>query len=221
MTLKNGEKFFIKRCALAAIATGETASSLLELRDKLATVDEGCIYYHFWGGRMNPQFAHTQHHNDFASWVSHRLHDNILAERLTVIDPTEFSSLEALRQEVIETIERRLDDYEIVLWTNKENRFSFVRSTIIIFESNDSIQTPEELPKFIETVSPSSVFYHFIDARSRTAEKIDDFSGWLKMFGDQYFPLIEQIQAVDPYFLSLCEVRDRLSQITTQYFERK
>ena len=112
--------FFVKNCSLAAIATGEQANSLLELRDKIATVDEGSIYYHFWGGRMNPKFVQIQYHNDFASWVYYRLHDHILAERLSIIDPTEFENLEALRQEVLETIETRLDDYEIILWTKKK-----------------------------------------------------------------------------------------------------
>jgi hypothetical protein len=129
------QPFFIKNCSLAAIATGERASSLLELREKVAHVDEGCIYYHFWGGRMNPKFVQTQHHNDFAEWAYQRLHDHTLAEKLSVIDPTEFNSLEALRQEVLETIERRLDDYEIVYSIKKEDRFHFIGSIIIVFES--------------------------------------------------------------------------------------
>lgn len=215
------EPFFVKNCALASIATGERANSLLEFREKLATVDEGCIYYHFWGGRMNPQFIHSQYHNDFSSWAYYRLHDQVLAERLSIIDPTEFNSLEELRQEVLETIDRRLDDYEIVLWTKREDRFHFIRSTIIVFESITTVNRPEDLGKVISTLPPSSIFYHFIDARTRSPEKIDDFSTWLKIFGDQYDLLIQKILAIDPYFLSLTQLREELSQVVQSHFSER
>jgi hypothetical protein len=218
---KKAEHFFIKNCSLAAIATGESAGSLLELRDKLMTVDEGSIYYHFWGDRMNPQFVPSQQHNEFARWISHNLHDQILAEKLSIIDPTEFDNLEALRQEILETIDRRLDDYEIILWTKKENRFHFIHSTIIVFDSSVSILKPEDLAPTISRLPPSSIFYHFIDARARTPEKMDDFSLWLKIFGSEYDELIESIQSIDPYFLSLRELRDELTNKISQYFEKR
>lgn len=220
MSTPSENKFFIKTCALAAIATGEGARSLLELRDKLASVDDGCIYYHFWGGRINYQFVHAQHHNDFSSWAFHRLHDNILSERLSIIDPTEFESLEALRQEVLETLDRRLDDYEIIFWTRKEDQFHFIRSTIIVFGSDATIAHPGDLADAIEKLPPSSIFYHFIDARTRTPEKVDDFSGWLKVFGEQYEMLIKRIQSIDPYFLSLTQLRDLLTQVIRSYFKQ-
>lgn len=213
--------FFVKTCSLAAIATGERASSLLELRDKLLSIDEGCIYYHFWGGRMNAKFTQSQYHNDFAGWAHLRLHDHVLAEKLSVIDPTEHDHLESLRQEILEVVESRLDDYEIVLWTKREDQFYFIRSTIIVFESKISIERPLDLPFALEKLPPSSIFYHFIDARMRTQEKQDDFSVWLRTNGDHYEDLIEKIQSIDPYFLSLTELRDELVQSTRQYFEEK
>ncbi|MFA6916909.1 MAG: DUF5752 family protein [Parachlamydiales bacterium] len=211
--------FYVKNCSLASIATGERASSLQELRDKIATVEEGCLYHHFWGDRMNTQFVHTQHHNDFASWVYHRLHDQILAEKLSIIDPTEFENLELLRQELLETIEQRLDNYEIVLWTRKEDQFHFVGSTIVVFDSSLEIKTPEELVKIIPQLSPNSIFYHFIDSRLRTAEKTDDFTLWLRQFGTKYEGLIEEIQVIDPYFLSLTQLKDELARIANEYFK--
>lgn len=217
----SGQEFFFNNCSLAAIATGESAGSLIELRDKIATISEECIYHHFWGGRMNIQFSHPQHHNDFAHWVYHRLHDHVLAEWLNIIDPTEFNSLEELRQELLETIEKRLDDYEIILWTKKEDRLHFIKSTIIVFEGMVSIKKPEDLSEAIRKLPSSSIFYHFIDARSRTPEKIDDFSTWLKTFNSKYIPLIEQIRALDPYFLSLTTLKDELANTLKDYFEKK
>ncbi len=214
----NRQPFLIKNCSLAAIATGEHANSLLELRDKISTADAGSIYFHFWGSRLNPRFVHTQHHNDFASWVFHYLHDNVLAEKLGIIDPTEFENVEALRQELIEKIETRLDEEETIHWVKRENAFHFIRSIIIVFASTIKISHPQELPAKIPLLPPNSIFYHFIDARSRTAEKIDDFSSWLKTFGDVYQPLIDDIQTIDPYFLSLTELRENIAFAARQYF---
>jgi|688.fasta_scaffold267602_2 hypothetical protein len=211
-------RFIVKTCALAALATGERANTLLELRDKIASVDEACIYYHFWGGRMNPQFVHLQHHNDFASWVFNRLHDHVLAEKLSIIDPTEFETLESLRQELLEKIEKRLDENEIVLWTKREDRFNFISSTIIVFDSDFIIEQPEDFPRMIEKLPPSSIYYHFIDARGRTEERKDDFSNWLKSFGSAYDPLIENIQSIDPYFLSLTQLKEELAKTSQQFF---
>lgn len=119
------QTFFIKNCSLASIATGEKANSLYQLREKLAVIDESSLYYHFWGVRMTPRSIHSQHHNDFASWAFHSLHDHILAEKLTIIDPTEFESIEALRQELLEAIDKRLDEYDLVLSTKKRRPISF------------------------------------------------------------------------------------------------
>lgn len=210
--------FFVKNCSMTAIATGDRANSLMELRDKLAFIDESSIYHHFWGGRLKPQFIHTQHHNDFASWAFNRLHDQVLAERLSIIDPTEFENLEKLRQELLEVIERRLDDYEVLLWTTKEDRFNFIRSTLIVFDSNIIISKPEDLVKVIPLLPLGSVFYHLIDARGRTSEHIDDFSLWLNFFGDKHQPLIKDIQAIDPFFLSLSQLKDELSYVVLKHF---
>lgn len=202
--------FVVKNCSLASIATGDKANSLIELRDKLFSVEEGCIYFHFWGGRMKPQHVHSQYHNDFASWVFHRLHDATLAEKLSIIDPTNFDSLEDLRHDLIETIEQRLDEEEFVRWTKREDAFYFVQSLIVVFDSTIVIPHPDELVNILPQLPPSSIFYHFIEARRRTSDKTDDFSTWLALYGDTYKELIDAFQSIDPYFLSLTQLREEL-----------
>ncbi|MBA3957567.1 MAG: hypothetical protein H0X51_04120 [Parachlamydiaceae bacterium] len=204
--------FLVKTCSLASIATGAKANSLLELHDKLVSADEGCIYYHFWGRHMTPQFGHVEYHNDFARWAHDALDDHVLAERLNIIDPTEFTDLESIRQAVLETIEESLEE-EVLPWIKKEDRFHFIRSTIIVFESEIQVNNPEELALTLPKLPPSSIFYHFIDARRRTVDRTDDFSVWLKTFGSKYDQLIQQIQGIDPYFLSLTQLRDKLTEL--------
>lgn len=212
--------FSVMSCALSIIATGERASSLIELRDKLMTTHVGCIYYHFWGAHLHSQFIYPEYHNDFAGWAHSSLHDDTLAERLSVIDPTEYNNLESLRLDLIEVVEYRLEEREIVPWTSREDQFHFIRSKIILFKTPHSILQPEELANIIPILSTSSIFYHFIDARRRTPEQLDDFSTWLSGFGNEYAELIHKIKGIDPYYLSLVELRQELSRIMTAYFKK-
>ena len=92
-------EFAIKDCTLAILATGRRAQTLREMRDILRDIHSGCIYHHFWGTLLRPQFSDREYNNDFATWCHHSLHDNRAAERLAVIDPAGYSDLESLRQE--------------------------------------------------------------------------------------------------------------------------
>ena len=214
------DPFAVKDCALIAIATGERAHNLRELRDRLETTRPGCIYHHFWGGLLRPSFDDPEYQNDFAVWAYHGLHDRFLAERLALIDPTELADMEELRRELIEIIEERLDENELVPWASAHQQFHFIRSQIIVFDTRIRISEPEELKGHISQLTVGSIFYHFVDARRRTANRSDDFSEWLKGFGNSYNKLLEQIAALDPYFKSLTELRSQLSQIVEEYVSR-
>lgn len=209
--------FFVKDCALAAIATGESAGSLVEFRNKLASVHQGCIYFHFWGGRLRPHFSHPEYHNDFASWAHYSLHDNYLAERLGIIDPTEFQNLEDLRQVLIEVLEERIDEVAIDI-SRKEDQFHFTRSKIIVFDTAHKFDHPSQLLEVLPSFTTSSIFYHFIDARRRTEEGTDDISVWLKNF-EGYESLSRKISSIDPYFASLAEIRSELIGVFTETFK--
>ena len=120
------EPFSIKDCALLVIATGKSAQNLRELRDNLITIDPGSIYYHFWGTLLRPRFDDPEYNNDFAAWIRHNLHDAILAERLSVVDPSEFNEIDDLRHELIDLIEERLDESELILWTKAAHLKTFL-----------------------------------------------------------------------------------------------
>lgn len=207
------DPFFIKDCALSTLATGIRAGSLAEFRDRLAVIDPHSIYHHFWGGRLRPQFTHPDYHNDFAAWAHRSLHDNILAEQLSVIDPTEFQSLEELRQKLLDVVENRLEEKEILLWRRREDQFYFVNSKILVFQTPYVVHSPEELQKILPSLSLHTIFYHFIDARIRTPNGVDDFSHWLTSWGEPYAPLVQKIQGIDLYFLTLTELRRRLNEV--------
>jgi Family of unknown function (DUF5752) len=212
--------FYIKDCALVALATGRRARLLQELRSELATIDETSIYHHFWGGLLQARFEEREFNNDFAAWARHGLHDAVLAERLAVLDPTDFQDHELLRQEVIELIDMRLDECEDLLWIRPTVQFEFIRSQIIVFDTMRILHQPAELASAISHFSTSSIFYHFIDARKRTAHHCDDFSDWLAGYGEAFTPLRQQLTGIDPYFGNLSELRAQLVQLFQSHFKR-
>ena len=214
------EPFVVKDCALLTIATGKRARNLKEMTDHLLTIHLGSIYHHFWDGLLRPRFADPEYGNDFAEWVHSALQDHILAERLSIINPAAFADLESLRQGLLEIMEQRLDEIGTLPWADPDLQFHFVRSQIIVFGTRETIAVPEELGEAVSRMSVGSLFYHFIDARRRSPEMMDDFRSWLQSCGADCEDLILQLTAVDPYFGSLVELRAQLTDLFTNYFGR-
>jgi len=212
--------FQVRDCALIAISTGRKIRNLRELRDRLFDVDASSLDYHFWGSLLRPGFEEPDYVNDFAEWIYHELREKALAERVAMIDPFEFPDNEILRQELIEIIEEYLDGNEGLFWSKSDKQFEFMRSQIVVFSSNKTIERPELLPEVVPHLPVSSIFYHFIDARRRLAEGGDDFSSWLSGWGDRYDDLRVKLAAIDPYFTTLVDLRRRLVGVLEDYFRR-
>ena len=211
--------FEVKECALISIATGTKSQNLKEFYEAMKQIPESSIYHHFWGRLLKPQFDEPEYNNDFASWVSRGLHDKPLAERISMVIPTDFDNLEDLRQELLEVIEQRLDEYEYVPWARADQQFYFVQSTIIVLDTDMRFDHPAKIFPHLMNMSTGSIFYHFIDARKRTPERQDDFTTWLYGFGDEFQDLAGQLSGIDPYFSSLKKLRIIVREIFQQYFD--
>lgn len=206
--------FIVKDCALVVVATGIHAQSLQGLYEGLLTVPTDSIYHHFWGGLLRARFDDPEFNNDFAAWVRHALHDLPLAERLAVIDPADFVDTEALRQEVLEVVEQRLDEISGPLWAPRDQRFHFMRGQLVVFDTGLRLSEPRELVELLPRLSLGSMYYHVIDARSRPTQGIDDFRTWI----DGHAGLGEELGQIDPYFTSLQDLRDQYARVVSAYF---
>lgn len=213
--------FALKDCALIAIATNKRANSLKELRDHIDNLSLDSLYYHFWANLLLPRFEEREYLNDFASWVRHCLSDTKLAEQLAVIDPVTFNNLEELRYHLLEYIDDRLEESEHLQWLHASQRFEFLRSQIVVFDTQTKVSEPHQMSALIPRMSVSSVFYHFIDARRRTTDKVDDFRHWLTLFGETYQPLIDRLTNIDPYFTNLVELRQHVAAAFQNHFAER
>lgn len=213
--------FALKDCALMAMGTGLAVQNLREFRRALEEADPASLYHHFWGRLMQARFDEPEYSNDFASWANHGLHEKALAERLSAVDPTEFPTIEDLRAEILEIVDLRLDESELIPWARADQQFHFLCSQIVVFDTGRVIDTPRLLAEAVPGFSPGSVFYHLIDARRRTPHRGDDFSTWIRAFDGGYEGLAAVFESVDPYFSSLLETRNLLAkQAGTFFLER-
>lgn len=213
-----GQEFKVMDCTLISISTGEQAQNLRELLYLLKIIHPASIYYHFWAGLLRPRFDDPEFQNDFAIWSWRYLHDRKLAEELSLIDAADYMDIEDLRREVIEVIEQHLSESEIVPWAKMGDQFYFIKSQIVIFDTGIRAREPHEFVDIIPRLSLGSIFYHFIDARRRTHEGKNDFSMWLEGRGGEYDALIKLLDAIDPYFTTLSELRREIADIFNTRF---
>ena len=207
------ESFALKDCALLSVATGLHAQDLREFRDGLRAASLSSIYHHFWERMLRPQFDEPEYNNDFASWAFHSLHQKGLAERLSIVDPTDFPDLEMVRAQLVDIVECRLDESETAPCAAPDQQFSFLRSKLVIFDTGERFTQPEEFAAALPRLTTGSVYYHFIDARWRSEARCDDLTAWLRRCGSEYCFLCDRLAAFDPYFSSLERIRDMLADL--------
>ena len=150
--------FAVKDCAIITIATGTKVENLKEFATALKEVSLGSIYHHFWGRLLRPLFDEPEYNNDFASWAFRGLHDKPLAEQLSMVIPTDYKDLECLRQELVEVVEQRLDEYEFVPWSKADQQFYFLKSQIVVFDTRVRFDHPTELLPQINSLSTGSIY---------------------------------------------------------------
>lgn len=205
--------FEVKDCALLARMSGlSPAVNLRELRDRIAACNENVLFHHFCETTLRATFDNPDYRNDFAVWSKLYLGDRVLAERLGILDPYEFSSLGELRTATLEVIDERLGETTMIPWARPGDEFYFMESTTVVFDTGIRISRPGELAPAIGAMTGGSVYFHFLEARRRPPLGKDDFTAWLIENGDgeNNRPYIEALSHIDFYFHSLVHLRKEL-----------
>jgi len=217
MTSKNEniQTFQIKDCAILNIATAVRAQNLKELMDQLATIHPESIYYHFWANKLRPDFEKPEYNNDFATWAYKNLHNNKLAESLSLINPGMFSNIEELRSKLVEVIESTLQQDPSIVSSKESEQFQFTRADMILFNSEFSVSKPEELTQLIPILPLGSIYFHFIESKNGS----EDINTFVSNAGDIYSELSVQLSTLDPYFFTLTELQSRASKIFKDFFQ--
>jgi len=210
--------FEVKDCALLTrMSSIPAVVSLRDLRDAIARCNESVLYHHFCETLMVPCFDNPDYRNDFAVWANQHLGDKVLAERLGMIDPYLFSNMEQLRFQVLEVIDERLRELPEIPEAAPDSAFHFLEATTIVFDTWLKIEHPRELGSAIQSMTNSSMYFHFLEARRRPPFGFDDFSTWLADWGPRFESTIQRLVSVDFMFLTLAELRlELVSKLATE-----
>ncbi len=188
---------------------GRKAGTVEELLEGIRAVDGSCIFHHTYHFLYQTQYALAQPKSDFAYWVDVILHDFELAERLSAVNPVEFSTIRALRERLVGVMEEHLRANDCRARAPGNMDFYFIRANSVV------VRTPYsacDLPSFrecLKKLSIGSLYHHLFESRMKPGIKANDFSDWLS---DQLglASLAEQIARLDPFLFTLEEIRGRI-----------
>ena len=206
-----GEVFHVKDCALITRMAGiSSVMNLRELRERLTVCPLESLYHHFCETQIRPSFDDPEFRNDLAIWAARHLGDRVLAERIGILNPYSFSSLEELRERLLEIVSERGSERPSEVWHPAGEEFRFMRAATVIFETGTRLHSLAELRQAMPALSQSSVYYHFVEARRRTENGMDDFSLWLDGLPEDTGAFVAGLAAIDFYFLNLRELKREL-----------
>jgi hypothetical protein len=208
------DEFKIKDCALV-VMTDEVrpAINLRELYDRLGVCSHDVLYHHFCETHLRPTFDDPDYPNDFAAWSHRALNDKVLAERLSMINPYAYKKLDDLRSSILETIDERLSESTSLPRAVPGMEFYFLRALTVVFETGKEIEAPKDLPQALCQMSTSSIYHHFLEARRRTENSIDDFTLWLDEWNQFGQNLKSALNRIDYYLLTLPELKKELCKV--------
>lgn len=185
---------------------GRRARDERELMEELEQVPLDSVYYHTHSVFLrHPQMTEA-FPNDFANWVATQVRDQVLAERLGVVDSFQFPSLEELREELISIIDHHISTLHPVPRVVFGDPFFFVRSHVIPVSARLEARTVPEFWHCLVQVDASAIYYHALDARVRRSVRGGDFAKWL---GEELglTTLAEEISRINPYLGGLERIR--------------
>lgn len=208
--------FEVKDCALLARMSGlPPAFNLRELRERIAVCGENVLFHHFCETTLRGTFDNPDYRNDFAVWSKLYLGDRVVAERLGILDPYEFSSLGELRAATLEVLDERLGESTMIPWARPGDELFFMEATTVVFDTGIRISHPRELAASIGAMTVGSVYFHFLEARRRPPFGKDDFTAWLfqNEDGGKNRSYIEALASIDFYFHTLADLRKELVRV--------
>jgi hypothetical protein len=212
--------FVFTGCVEVRQALQRTATDERELMDRLEEVPGGSIFYHTHGYFLRHRPITTAYGNDFAAWVAVQVRDQALSERLAVVNPFEFASLETLREELVTVVHDHLRRLRTVPRVEYGESFHFQESHIVEVELGPPATTLAEFRDGLATVDASAIYFHMVEARARLGRRSGDFAEWLRgSLG--LTELADRIQRIDTYMTSLERVRARVVSLVDAELEKE
>src|SRR5262245_766898 len=211
--LRPGEgPFCFTACMELKEYIGLRAENERQLAQLIDEVPLDSIYYHTHGFLLRHRLVSGPYPNDFATWVDVQVRDRVLGERLAMVDPADFSSLQTLREELVSVVDEHLRRIAIVPQVVSGEPFEFIQSRVVEIPTGVEVKTLQELRAALLDVDQSALYFHLVESRLRLGRGRNDFATWLER-GLGLPELAARVQAVNPYAGSLEQARTRLIAI--------
>jgi hypothetical protein len=187
---------------------GIEAASPGELLEGIKKVPVTSIYYHTHEFLKRHHYLVPQPPNDFVIWLKDILHLERLGEAFLGVDTVAFHSLEDLRAEFVRILESYISEGGFVAQCPRGYEFQFVSCRTFVLPTPYVAHNLEEFGEMLHKVGAHSLYFHVFEARIRLGTEDNDFSAWLKGIGEE--ALAQDISQLDPYFMTLENLRSRL-----------
>ncbi len=208
-TASSNGAFRFLGCSEIQEILGKQAEDERTLAELLEEVPLDSIYFHTHSFFLRHRFIERTYPNDFAEWVGEQVRDHVLAERLSVVDPFEYPSLEALREDLVSLIDDHLSGLATVPRAGFGAPFYFNRSRILEVPTGLEARTLGEFRSAISEVDVSVIYFHVFESHLRLQREENDFSAWIRN-GLKLPELADRMQALNPYLGSLERLRSNL-----------
>ncbi len=186
--------------------TGIKANTIHAFLKALRHVHEDVIYYHLYRNIFEFHYLPLDYANSFAYWMAENGY-YVLAEKLSVIDPLQYTSLEDIRHDIIRILEDSGEDLDVLC----SKPFYFIRAVRMAVDLNIVAKDLESFVNGLKKIGWHSLFYHLVTARLKLGKPINDFSLWFESIGE--IELAREIEKVNLWAHTLREVKGQLISI--------
>jgi len=204
-------KFY--ECVPLVKLTGRKTDNIIGLLEIMKDISPESIFHHMHQYFLKPDIHITpEYHNDFAIWVAQALGDRALAERLANLNPFAYQKIEDVRLGIIDIITKHLKEYPQPRHALRGDEFFFNEGVTLVMPSGYEAATLVEFSRALEEVDPSSIYFHFYEARLRLGQEGDDFSRFFAECLD-CAELASKISSLDPYMYNTEMLREKLLRL--------
>ena len=125
------------------------------------------------------------------------------------MNPFEFETLEALREELVSVIDHHLAHLSAIPRLDFGEPFYFMQSRVVGVPLGLEVKTLSAFRDGVSEVDASSIYYHMVEARTRLGHRDGDFAFWIRE--SLGLPdVADQLARVDTYLSSVERVRTRV-----------
>jgi len=204
--------FYFNSAAHLMRIVGERADNLGDLLTGLRSCPDAAIFQHTFQTLEEHHFVREGFSNDFAHWTFSACNEVALAERLASVDVREFTSIRALREQLIKIVEDYLKTHPRASERAALEPFHFCTSDTVVIPTPLVARNLEEFAKALLSAGVHCIHYHFIEARLRLKLNSNDFSVWLDKDMEMHM-LADRVNRIDIYTSTLHDIRRKIVEI--------